>query len=127
MRSACGSSSHALASWMRFAASLRRAAVSRLRHSAISITFVASITEPPPIATIRSAPAARMALAPAITASRGLCAAMSWNFPANRSPSSATTSATSFPPVSDLVVVTNTRRARERSSSLASASRYGTP
>ena len=62
MRSGCGSSSHALASGMRFATSLRRAAVSKLRHSAMSITFVASITEPPPIATIRSAPAARIAL-----------------------------------------------------------------
>ena len=127
MRSRCGSSSQALDSGMRLAASLSRSADSKLRHSAISITFVASITEPPPTATIRSASAARIAFAPAITASRGLCAAMSWNLPANRSPSSAITPATRFPLVKDRVVVTKTRRARERSSSLASASRYGTP
>ena len=41
------------------------------RHS--SIALVASITEPPPTATSRSALAARAALAPATTSSRGLC------------------------------------------------------
>ena len=91
------------------------------------MTLVASITEPPPTATIRSASAARIALAPAITAARGLCAAMSWNSPANLVPSSAMTPATRGPSVSDRVVVTKTRRALERSSSFASASRYGTP
>ena len=127
MRSRCGSSSHALASGMRLAISLNRSADSNPRHSAISMTLVASITEPPPTATIRSASAARIALAPAITAARGLCAAMSWNLPASLVPSSAMTPATRDPSVSDRVVVTKTRRALERSSSFASASRCGTP
>ena len=45
-------------------------------HSAISITFVASITEPPPTATMRSAPTSRASFAPSITQGRGEWAVM---------------------------------------------------
>ena len=45
-------------------------------HSAINITLVASIAEPPPTATSRSAPASRASLAPSITQGRGEWAVM---------------------------------------------------
>ena len=48
-------------------------ALSRPIQRQSCIALVASITEPPPTATSRSALAARAALAPATTSSRGLC------------------------------------------------------
>ena len=42
-------------------------------HRQSCMALVASITDPPPTATSRSALAARAAAAPATTSSRGLC------------------------------------------------------
>ena len=81
------------------------------RHAASSMTLVASITEPPPTATTRSARASRIAFAPAMTASRGLWADMASNLPANFFPKPSTMRATSAPFVIERVVVTKTRPA----------------
>ena len=97
------------------------------RHS--SIALVASITEPPPTATIRSAPASRAALAPATTSSRGLCDRMAAQVPAWRPPSARSTrcSGPFSSRVSDRVEVTSTRRAPQRFTSAMRASSAGVP
>src|SRR5581483_11983258 len=97
------------------------------RHS--SIALVASITEPPPTATSRSALAARAAFAPATTSSRGLWAEMAEWVPTCRAPSAFTRrcSGPSCFCASERVEVTNTRLAPMRSASATTASPAGCP
>ncbi len=66
------------------------------------MSLVASMTEPPPKATRRSAFASRAAAAPAMTSVRGEWEAMASNVPTQRGPSSAAKSCS------------RTRRAAER-------------
>jgi hypothetical protein len=131
MRRPCVSAPQALASLAalpRTPASAESPSASRTsRQRASSITLVASITEPPPTATMRSARAARSASAPASTPSRGLCAPMASNFPANFLPRLSTIRLTSAPSVIERVVVTKIRSEAARTISSSSACATGFP
>ena len=60
----------------------------RMSFARQSCTALApSVTEPPPIVTIRSAPVSHAAAAASITARRGVCGGIRSNRPANRLPS----------------------------------------
>ncbi len=97
------------------------------RHSASNMVLVASTTEPPPTASKWSAPTSRASAAPAITASRGECAAMADKWPAQRSPSAEVTSRINRLLTSDCVVSSSTRLAPTRSISTGTASATGLP
>src|SRR5215468_5539368 len=98
-------------------------------HRQSSMPLVASMTEPPPTATSRSALASRAALAPATTSSRGLCERIVAWVPTWRAPSAFSRRCRG--PFSfcarERVEVTNTRCAPIRSASATTASPAGSP
>jgi hypothetical protein len=100
--------------------SARASAIPLARH--IPTILAASVTEPPPSVTSRSAPAARAAFAAATTSMRGVCAPIRVHVPARWFPNAACARATksvsrdSVPPA-----IRNTRPAPSRARSSASA------
>src|SRR5262249_12410832 len=100
--------------------------MSLARH--ICTALAASVTEPPPMVTRRSAPAALAASAASITAARGVCCAIRSKLPAQRLPSARMTLPVS--PVlrlSELLTIRKTRLAASRSTASATASAAGLP
>src|SRR6516165_4243332 len=90
--------------------------------------FAPPVTEPPPIVTIRSAPASRAIAAASITARRGVCGGIWLNRPANRLPSARRIFTTSSVVRFNVpLAITNTRSAWYRRASSATTSVAGLP
>ena len=87
-----------------------------------------SVTEPPPIVTIRSAPVSRACSAAAITARRGVCGGMLSNTPTQRLPRARRTlSISSVSRLSVPLTIRNTRCASRASSAIACAAGFAEP
>src|SRR5437867_1844333 len=100
--------------------------MSLARHSCTALA--PSVTDPPPIVTIRSACASRAIVAASITAWRGVCGGIWSKTPATRLPSARRTLATaSVLRLSVPLVIRNTRSAPRRRTSSATASAAGRP
>ena len=92
------------------------------------MTLPASVTEPPPTVTIRSALTMRAAAAASTTASRGVWGGMPSNSPAKRSPSAVRmVEITSVSLFSVRLTSRNTRCAPSRWASLSTTSAAGRP
>jgi hypothetical protein len=91
------------------------------RHSAT--IFAASVTEPPPTVTSRSAPASRALFAAATQSVRGVCAPIPAWRPAKRLPSACRSRSTASVVRAKVPLAsTNTARASSRSTSSTTAS-----
>ena len=96
------------------------------RHSCTALA--PSVTEPPPIVAIKSAPASRAAAAASITALRGVCGGIRSKIPAKRLPSARRISAiSSVVRLSVPLTIRNTRSASSRRTSWTIASAAGLP
>src|SRR6516164_3992163 len=110
----------------RYRSSASALRMSFAKHSCTALA--PSVTEPPPIVTIRSAPASRAIVAASITARRGVCGGIRSNRPAKRLPSAPRTFATSSVVRFNVpLAMTNTRSAPSRRACSATTSAAGRP